>query len=149
MGQQGFDMSRLSMGQKGLLITGGLMFIDLFLPWQRVCVGGFCASASGWSGVGVILGILVIALLVWEGLGIANVDLNVGVPRALVSAAIAGGIVLFTLLKVIIDNEAFSFGGWIGIILGIGVAYAGWIRYTESKSEPATPPPPPPPPPPA
>lgn len=148
----GFDMSKLSMGQKGLLVTSGLMFIDLFLPWQRVCFdfgdfgAGGCASRSGWGGIGIILGLLVIAILVWEGLQIAGVNLNLPVAPALVSAGLAAGAVLFTLLKVLVDNEAFSFGGWIGIVLGLGIAYAGWVRFTEAKTAggPAAPPPPPP-----
>ena len=140
MSQQSFDYTRLTMGQKGLLITSLLMFIDLFLPWQRVCVLDDCVSASGWSGVGTIIGLLVIALLAWEGFNLSRVNVNLNVSTALVSAAIAGGIVLFTLLKVLIDNEFFSFGGWIGIILGLAMAYAGWVRYGESKGETLPPP---------
>lgn len=140
--RQGFDMSRLTMGQKGLLLAGGLLFIDLFLPWQKV--GPF--SATGWSGVGVVLGILVIALLLWEGALVSGVAVNVTFPPALVSAGLGAAIVLFTLIKVLVDNEAFSFGGWIGIILALALAYASWVRYQESQATRAGPPPPPPPP---
>lgn len=146
MGQQGFSMARLTMGQKGLLIGGGLMFIDLFLPWQRACAFGFCASASGWGGVGIILGLLVVALLAWEGMNAAGVNLNLNVSTALIGAALGGGVVLFTLLKVVIDSEAMSFGAWIGIVLGLVIAYASWVRFNESKAAGTAMPPPPAPP---
>lgn len=144
MGQKGFDMARLTMGQKGLLIGGGLMFIDLFLPWQRVCAFGFCVGASGWTGIGIILGLLVVALLVWEGMGVAGVNLNMNVSAALIGAAIGGGVVLFTLLKVVFNATGMSFGAWIGIILALVIAYASWVRFNESKTGTATPPPAPP-----
>lgn len=149
MGQQGFDMARLTMGQKGLLIGGGLMFIDLFLPWQRACAFGFCASASGWGGIGIILGLVVIALLAWEGMAAAGVNLNLNVSTALIGAALGGAVVLFTLLKVIVNSEAMSFGAWIGIVLGLVIAYASWVRFNESKGAAGTAGTPPPPPPPA
>ena len=57
----GFDMSKMSTAHKILLGAGVLYIIDVFLPWQRVCVdlgldlpgASGCASASGASGIGV------------------------------------------------------------------------------------------------
>jgi len=146
--RQGFDMSKLSMGQKGLLIAGGLMFIDLFLPWNRACAdlgvvgSGFCVSANVWHGIGFIVGLLVIALLVWEGLQLAGVNTNLNVSAGLVSAGLAGGIVVFTLLKILVDSEFLSFGGWLGIVLALAIGYAGYVRWTESKTATAPPAPP-------
>jgi hypothetical protein len=152
------DFNRLSSASKILLVAGVLGFINLFLPWNRLCldigipgIPGDCFSVNGWHGLGVLNGLLIIALLAIEAAiaGGARVEL----PLGKISAAVAGGIVLFTILKVIIDNEFLSFGAWIGLVLAAAIGYGGWMRYQEVPAGPSTPPPmsppPPPPPPPA
>jgi hypothetical protein len=140
----GFDWGRLTMGQKGVLITGVLLFIDLFLPWNKVGECPFCVSVNGWSGVGVIAGLLVLALLVWEGLSAAGALSTVTAPTALITAALAAGAALFTLLRAVFNLEFSTFGLWLGIILALALAYAAYLRYQESQV--ATPPPAAPPP---
>jgi hypothetical protein len=155
----GFNWGTLSMGTKGALVAGGLMLIDLFLPWNRVCFGGGdifgtaipeqCASASGWStGIGVVAGLLTLALLVWVGLDAAGALANVAAPKKLITAALAAGAALFALLRWILNTEAASFGAYIGIILALALLYAAWINWNEHKAMTggaAMPPPMPPP----
>ncbi|HYU57509.1 MAG TPA: hypothetical protein VEO00_05610 [Actinomycetota bacterium] len=153
----GFDMSRMSTASKILIGASALFFIDGFLPWQRVCIDvgipgiGGCASASLWSGIGFLAALLGLALLVWEGLRVAGVNLGT-MPEAtknMISAGLAAGVVLFTALKVLIDNEAIAYGAWIGIILALAIGYGGFMRWQESKTATPMPPAAPPPPPPA
>ncbi|HEV2906986.1 MAG TPA: hypothetical protein VGZ50_06705 [Actinomycetota bacterium] len=142
--QPGFNWGALSMGSKGALVAGVLMLIDLFLPWNRVCVGGeeifgtafpeTCASASGWSGIGVIAGLLVIALLVWEGLYAAGALANVAAPKKLITAALAAGAALFALLRWLLNLEAASYGAYIGIILALALLYVAWINWQEHQA---------------
>jgi hypothetical protein len=149
----GFDMSKISTAGKILLIAGVLYLIDLFLPWQRVCseiagVSGACGSASGASGIGVLNLLLVIALLVWEGLALSSVEIKA--PRAMVSAGLAAAIVLFTILKILLDNESIYIFAWVGLILALVIGYGGWMRWQEHQagggmsSMGGTAPPPPP-----
>jgi len=143
MGQRaGFDWARLTMGQKGVLITGVLFLIDTFLPWNRFCVIGLCESVNGWSGTGVIAGLLALALVVWEGLNAAGALDAVTVPKALVSAVLAAGAALFALLRALLNLELASFGLWIGIILALAMGYAAYVRFQESQLEPPPAPPP-------
>jgi hypothetical protein len=140
MGQRaGFDWARLSMGQKGILITGALLFIDLFLPWNKVGECPFCVSVNGWSGVGFIAGLLVIALLAWEGLNAAGALATMTAPTPLVSAVLAAGVALFALLRAVFNLSFSTFGLWLGIILALAMAYAGYVRFQESQV--ASPPP--------
>ena len=139
----GFDWGRLTMGQKGVLITGVLLFIDLFLPWNKVGECPFCVSVNGWSGVGVIAGLLVLALLVWEGLNAAGALATVTAPKALITTSLAAGAALFALLRAVFNLEFSTFGLWLGIILALALGYAAYVRYQESQV--ATPPPAPPP----
>jgi hypothetical protein len=136
----GFDWARLTMGQKGLLVTGVLFIIDTFLPWNRFCVLGFCEGLNGWSGVGSVAALLAVALVVWEGMNAMGALATVTAPKALIGATLGGGVALFALLRALFNLELASFGLWIGIILALAMAYAAWVRYQESTV--ATPPPP-------
>ena len=146
-------MSKVSTAGRILLIAGVLLLIDLFLPWQRACIDlgvdlpGGCVSASGASGIGVLNLLLVLALLVWEGLALSNVEINA--PRPLISAGLAAGIVVFTILKILVDNESIYLWAWIGLILALVIGYGGWMRWQEHQAAGGTtmggtaPPPPP------
>ena len=150
---RGFDMSSMSTAAKILLGAGILYIIDTFLPWQRVCIdigldipgASGCASASGASGIGVLNLILAIALVAWEGMSLAGADIKA--PKALVSAGLAGALVIFTILKIVIDSEAIYFFAWIGLVLALVIGYGGYMRWQEHQSSAGggmgmTPPPP-------
>src|SRR5205823_4855667 len=135
-----FDLSRLSTATKILLGAGLLYFIDLFLPWQHQCVslgvlGKVCGSASGWHGIGVLNGIIAIAILVMEVLVVANVRVDVGTPqmRNQVEAALAGGLLVFTIIKVIVDHSHLYIWAFIGLALALIVAYGGYMRWQEAS----------------
>jgi hypothetical protein len=130
----GFDMSKVSTASKILLIAGVLYIIDLFLPWQSVDLGPLVgdATSSGASGIGVLNLLLAIALVAWEGMAVGGVEINA--PKALISAALAGAIVVFTILKIIVDNEFLAIFAWIGLILALVIGYGGWMRWQEHQA---------------
>lgn len=130
----GFDLSKMSTASKILLGAGVLYLIFLFLPWQSVDVGlGVgTVSASGMEGIGIINLLLAIALIAWEGMAIAGVDIKA--PRALVSAGLAGGIVVFTILKIIVDSEFIAIFAWLGLVLAAAIGYGGWMRWQEHQA---------------
>lgn len=137
----GFDLSRMSTASKILLGAGVLYLINLFLPWNRACVdagplGDICGSASGMEGIGILNLLLVLALIVWEGMALANV--NISAPRALISAALAGGILLFTILKILVDLEAIYLFAWLGLLLALAIGYGGWMRWQEHQASGGT-----------
>jgi hypothetical protein len=143
------NFAELSKGTKVLLAAGLLLLIDSFLAWQQVSagVGNFkiTASANMWHGIGVLAGLLVIALLVWEGLQVAGVTsrLELPVSAALISVGLAAATALFVIIKFLIANEARHWPAWIGLILAIAVAGGGWLKFGESPAvapTPSTPP---------
>jgi hypothetical protein len=156
------NLADLSTATKLLLGAGVLMLIDLFLSWQKQCASapGFpevCVSRSGWAGWGTLVGILVLALIAWEVAQLMGLLANVNIPvtATIVSAALAAGILLFTILKFLVDNEARSWPAWLGLLLALAIAAGGWMKWKETPEPaaytppPAPPPPAPPPPPPA
>jgi hypothetical protein len=144
----GFDMARMSTGQKVLLVVGILLFIILFLDWQSVDLGEFLGQdiggvgASGFSGIGVIVAILVIAMIVWEGLLAAGVNINMGTTSpALIGAIIAAATALFTIIKFLASLDSVSWPAFIGLVLGLVIAYGAYLRFQESKVGGLPPPP--------
>jgi hypothetical protein len=126
-------MSKMSTVSMILIGAGVVYLIDLFLNWQQVCLGEFgCAGANGIDGIGILNLLLVLALLAWEVMALLEVQINA--PRALVSAGLAGGIVVFTVLKILVDSEAIAIWAWIGLILAAVIGYGGWMRWQEHQT---------------
>ena len=108
---------------------GLLLFIFLFFDWQQVCVGSVCGGRSGWHGWGVLVGILVIALLAFEAKEIFASHIAAPVKHAYVTAGLCAAVLLFTVIKFLVDNEARHWPAWVGLILAILIAVGGYLRY--------------------
>lgn len=149
-----FNVSKLSSADKILLGAAVLLLIDSFIPWQRVCVpgvdigkthvGGFCGSASMWSGsgsfLGVLTGIFLIVLIAWLGANAAGMSMQVGMPASSVTSILVAGTVLFGIIKFFLS--AFNhgwLGAWIGLILLLGIAYGGYMKMQEPSATAAPP----------
>jgi hypothetical protein len=128
----GFDMSKMSTVSKILLGAGVVYLIDLFLPWQSVDLGFATVTVSGTHGFGILNLLLVIALIAWEVMAIRGIEINA--PKALVSAGLAGGIVVFTVLKILVDNDFIAIFAWIGLLLAAAIGYGGWMRWQEHQA---------------
>jgi hypothetical protein len=154
------DLRTLSTGTKILLGAGLLLFIDTFLAWQEVSVevGGVeiaSASRNAWHGFwGVVMGLALVALLVWVALQIWKVELpNMNLPEKTVTAALAGLVFVLAVLKNLIDDYS-AWPSYVGVVLAAAVAVGGWMRLQEPEAaaappvdrEPVPPPPPTPPP---
>ena len=137
-----------------LIAWGGLLlFIFLFFDWQQVCINisgiSGCGGRSGWHGWGVLVGLLTIALVAWEAIQIFASKLELPFKAAFLTAGLAAGVLLFTIIKFLVDNEARHWPAWVGLILAIVIAGGGYLRWsgdgpTEinlSKAPPAAPPP--------
>jgi hypothetical protein len=144
----GFDISGLTTASKIMLVSGILLLIDSFLAWQRVCIdlgdfGGGCAGASAWGGdggfAGAIMGILLIILVIWEVVQLANMteNLSIGIAPTKGSAYLGFAVVGFGILKFIIvltSSVKPSFFGWLGLVLLVVLGYGSWMKFQEVEA---------------
>jgi hypothetical protein len=152
-GSKGFDVASMALATKIIMVAGILLLVDSFLQWQRVCISGFgsfpgaCGGVSAWSGsgsfFGFLMGILLIALLIFEGVQLANVNMNLPIASTKISAYLAFGVGVCAILKWLLTLTSSvkpSLWAWIGLVLALVVAYGGWLHF--QQAEPTTPPPP-------
>lgn len=127
-------VNALSRSSQLLLGAGLLLFIFLFFDWQQACAsgGGFhaCGGRSGWHGWGVVAGLFVIALLLWEAAQVVGAKIELPVKAAVLSAGLAAAVLLFTVIKFLVDNEFRHWPAWVGLILAIVIAIGGWLRWS-------------------
>lgn len=148
--QGGFDVNRLSTGQK-ILLGGGIVYlIVLFFPWFGADLGDFGdilgvnipdVNVNGWTGgFGMLSGVFVIALLAWEGMAAAGVKLG-AVSPALGGAILGGLVAVCGILNVLFNLSVAKVGAWIGIVVALALLYGAYVRFQESKVGTAPPPP--------
>jgi hypothetical protein len=125
------QLKALSRSSQLLLGAGLLLFIFLFFDWQQACAGGFCGGQSGWHGWGTAAGIFVIALVLWEAAQVLGVKLPaLPVKPAVISAGLAAGVLLFTIIKFFDDDRFRHWPAWIGLILAIAIGVGGFLRWS-------------------
>ncbi|MGH2738431.1 MAG: hypothetical protein ACRDHH_06405, partial [Actinomycetota bacterium] len=61
-----------------------------------------------------------------------NVSMGTTSP-ALIGAALAGATALFTIIAFLTKLSAIKWGAFVGLILGLVMAYGAYMRFQESK----------------
>jgi hypothetical protein len=122
-------LKNLSRETQVVLGASALYFIFSFFDWQQVSAGGFTAGVSEWDGIGWLAGLLVVAVLVWEGLRLAGVKIEMGsVTPGLLSVVLALLLLLFTVIVFLDHSTARHWPAWIGLLLSVVIAAAGLLR---------------------
>ena len=81
------QLNALSTGRKLILGAGVLLLIDSFFHWQAVGPYGW----SAWHGfLGVLLGLMTLAILAWVGARAFGVALPANVPDGLLTLGLGG-----------------------------------------------------------
>ena len=122
----------------GKVVLGGTVafLIVSFFDWFSVNdLGG----VSMWEGIGTLAGILAVALLVWEGLQLANVKVSLPISHAMASTLVALLIAVIAIIRFIdkpgggVVADAFdrTIWAWLGIALAIVIAGAAFMRMQE------------------
>jgi len=150
MRQDGVAAFKASNASKILLIGSLLYFVSLFFHWDAgncvdTRIGAICGNVeNGFTNVGILNTVIVIAIIVMEVVALADVRIDVGTPaqRMQVEASLAFALVFFTIIKILVNVDGIKLLAFVGLVLSLVVAYGGYLRWEESR---LTPPPPPPP----
>lgn len=130
--------ARLEGTAVAILALGLVYFVSLFFPWNALCLvrgqGTVCVSefgtVSGWDGVGILAGLLVAILLVWEAAAMAGgLQLASQMTRPAIAAGLAAGVVLFTLLRVLTHLSGLTVFAWLGLALSVALAIVAVTRW--------------------
>ena len=90
------------------------------------------ASANAWHGFwGVVLGLLTVALVAWLVAKLAGVEIKLPVSDAMLGAVVAGIILLFALIKVLVDDFTAA-AAYVGLVLAAIVAVGAWLNVQEA-----------------
>ena len=101
-------LAEINHGAKVVLGAAILFLIISFFNWQEVDLGAFGeAGVSMWHGVGLDRGLAAIAIIVWQAIRLANMNLEIGVGPAMVTAflAVLRRVRLHRCIKSFADNE--------------------------------------------
>jgi hypothetical protein len=95
---------------------------------------GADTGLSMWHGVGWIAGLLAIALLVWQAIRLANIEVEIGVTPSMITAALAVLMLLFTVIRVLDGYELAdrTIWLWLGLLLAIVTAVGAWMNMQAS-----------------
>jgi hypothetical protein len=119
------DLKTLSTGTKIVLAAGLLLLIDTFFAWQEV-------SERLARLLGRRHGPDAIVVLVWVGVQVANVDLNVTLPDRLIVLILSVLILVFAILKNLTDDYS-AWASVVGIVLAAALAVGAWMRLQEAE----------------
>jgi hypothetical protein len=126
------DFSKLTLGSKIVAGAGILLLVDSFFHWQEVNFGPISAGVTMWHGWGVLTGLTLLAILVWEAVQLTETKIAVGpLSPTMVTIFLSGLLILFTLIKVLGDSYRTTWA-WIGLLLAIAVAVGAWLNMQEA-----------------
>jgi len=127
-------LNELSHGAKVVLGAGIAFFVFSFFKWFKLENTSF--GENMWHGVGFIAGLVLIALIVWQAIRLANIKIEVGVTPSMITAALAVLLLIFTVIRFIdkpgggiadsvIDRTIWA---WLGLILAIVIVVGAWMN---------------------
>ena len=126
------QLKALPLGRQLIMGAGVLLFIDSLLAWQRWTIGPLSYSRNGWHGFwGFIMGLMVVAIVLWTAARAFNIALPEQVPDGLATLALGVLIPIFAFFKAVTD-DATHWPAWIGVILGAVIAYGAWQVFAAS-----------------
>jgi hypothetical protein len=129
--------NELGRGLQLMLVASVLLLIDSFLNWQQVDfeLGGESlgsAGVSGWHGVGIIMGLLTVVLIVWLLVRLAASHIKLPVSDAMTGAMLGFLVLVFTVIKFLVDGEFRHWPAWVGLLLAIIIAVGAWMAVQEA-----------------
>ena len=120
-------LAELSHGAKVVLGSAIAFLIVSFFNWFKY---GGVGIWNMWHGVGVIAGLLAIALIAWQAVRLANINVEIGVTPSMITAVLAILLLIFTFIRFISTPYATdrTIWAWIGLVLAIVIVVGAWAN---------------------
>ncbi len=121
------DLMKLSRDVQ-VVLGGALLYVILsFLDWQQVCYSGGGVSACGgvteWHGIGIIGGLVAVALLLWEVGRVLGLKVELGaLSPGLVSVGLALALLVFTVITFLSHSAFRHWPEWLALLISIVIA---------------------------
>ena len=138
------DLSKLSQGERIVLVAGVLLIIDLlFLPWHSIDLGvsipgvdltrsGVQSPNGGYGVLALLLTIVMVGQIIAAKIAGANLP-SPPVPWSQVHAVAGAAVAILLVLKLVVETDSLGFGAYLGVLLGLAVAYGGYaIKQQDS-----------------
>ena len=119
-------LQELSHGAKVVLGAAIVFLIVSFFNWQEVDTALGSYGISMWHGVGWITGLIAIALIAWQAVRLANINVEIGVTPAMITAFLAVLLFVFTLITFLSHNEFRTWAAWVDLLLSIVIVAGAW-----------------------
>jgi hypothetical protein len=133
------DLSRLTQGERIVLAAGVLLIVDLlFLPWHSIDLGGLAIPGvdltrsavqspnAGYGVIALLLTIVMVSQIVAAKIAGANLP-PPPVPWSQVHLVAGIGVAVMLVLKLIVETDSLGFGAYLGVLLGLAVAYGAYV----------------------
>jgi hypothetical protein len=125
-------LAELNHGAKVVLGSAIALLIVSFFNWFEVVGIGV---GSMWNGIGILAGLLLIATIAWQVVRLANINLEIGVGPAMVTAVLALLTFIFVFIRWIAKPDGagivdvdWTIWAWIGLVLAIVMCAGAWAN---------------------
>jgi len=134
------ELMKLSRDSRIILGASLLYVILSFLNWQQYCASGggvsVCAGRSEWHGIGILGGLIALALLLWEVGRMLAVKVELGgLSPALISVGLALALLVFTVITFLSHSAYRHWPEWVALIVSILIAVVAVRRGREEGVE--------------
>ncbi len=126
------DLAKMSRDSQVVLGGAVLYAVLSFLDWHQISILGFTFGKSEWEGIGIVAGLLGLALLAWELGRALGAQFALRKRQAAVSVVLALLLALSTLVTFLAYGGARLWPAWLGLAVAFGIAGVAWRR---GKSE--------------
>lgn len=131
-------LGALRRGTKLVLAAGGLLFVDLFLTWQKLELdfgdSVVTASLDGWDAWGVLIGLITLVLLAVVAFReVERENLYEG-PWEQLALLLGCLVLLLVLVKNATDAES-AWASYLGVVLAVGIALGAYLDWSDARAE--------------
>jgi hypothetical protein len=138
------DLSRLTQGERIVLLAGVVLIVDLlFLPWHSIDLGveipgldttrsGVQSPNGGYGVLALLLTIIMVAQIIAAKLAGANLP-DPPVPWSQVHVIAGSTVAILLIIKLVRETDSLGFGAYLGVLLGIVLAYGAYAFRREDS----------------